>query len=81
MLDNLITDSKGRFITVEFTKKDGTIRKMNCRTGVTAHLKGGESKLDPAQYIIVYDLKSKGYRSINRSTIRAVTTMGRTIKG
>jgi len=42
---------------------------LNGRLGVTKHLKGGLSTLNPLEYITVYDLQSKGYRAINRSTI------------
>jgi len=64
-----ILNSKGKFFTVTFTKKDGTTRVMNCRLGVTKYLKGGESTLNPNDYITVYDVQSKGYRAINRKTI------------
>ena len=33
-LDSIIEASKGHFITVKFVKKDGSVRTMNCRTGV-----------------------------------------------
>jgi hypothetical protein len=64
-----ILNSKGKIFTVTFTKKDGTTRVMNCRLGVTKHLKGGESTLNPNEYITVYDMQNKGYRAINRQTI------------
>jgi hypothetical protein len=64
-----ILNSKGKIFTVTFTKKDGTTRVMNCRLGVTKHLKGGESTLNANEYITVYDMQNKGYRAINRSTI------------
>lgn len=57
----------GKFFTVRFTKRsDGSDRIMNCRTGVTKHLRGGDKAYDDRQHklITVYDLKSKGYRSI-----------------
>jgi len=61
--------TNGKFVTVTFVKKDGTVRKMNCRTGVTKHLKGGESTLDAEQYVTVYDVAKAAYRAINRDTI------------
>ena len=57
------------FITVTFLKKDGTIRKMNCRMGVKKHLKGGESTLDASKYVTVFDMTKGEYRAINRETI------------
>ena len=67
-----ILNSNGKIFTVEFTKKDGTIRIMNCRLGVTKYLKGGSSTLDPNKFITVYDMQSKGYRAINKDAILAV---------
>jgi hypothetical protein len=64
-----ILASNGKFVTVTFLKKDGTVRKMNCRTGVTKHLKGGESTLNADQYITVFDIAKGAYRAINQDTI------------
>lgn len=61
------------FVTVTFLKKDGTIRKMNCRMGVTKYLKGGESKLNANDYVTVFDVKKAAYRAVNRETILEVT--------
>ena len=57
------------FVTVTFIKKDGSVRKMNCRMGVSKYLKGGESTLDANQYVTVYDMTKAAYRAINRDTI------------
>jgi hypothetical protein len=67
-----ILNSNGKIFTVEFTKKDGTIRVMNCRLGVTKYLKGGSSTLDANKFITVYDMQSKGYRAINKQSILTV---------
>jgi hypothetical protein len=64
-----ILNSNGKIFTVTFLKKDGSLRVINGRLGVTKYLKGGSSTLNPADYITVYDLQSKGYRAINKSTI------------
>lgn len=71
IMDNVtkILNSNGKIFTVTFIKKDGSLRVLNGRLGVTKHLKGGLSTLNPLEYITVYDLQSKGYRAINRSTI------------
>lgn len=66
----------GRFFTVIYTKKDGTIRKMNCRTGVKRYVKGADV---PAGHVsrrddklVVFDVKLGDYRTINRDTIIAI---------
>ena len=64
-----ILNSKGRIFTVSFIKKDGSIRVLNGRLGVKKYLKNGDSTLNPNEYITIYDLKNKGYREVNISTI------------
>lgn len=64
-----ILNSNGKIMTVKFVKKDGSLRVMNCRLGVTKHLKGGSSTLNPDKFITVYDLKSEGYRAIDKESI------------
>lgn len=75
-LSKIIEASNGRFFTVSFIKKDGSIRVLNGRIGVEKYLKGGECTLDRASFLIVYDVQSKGYRAINRDTIQTVTMDG-----
>lgn len=75
-LDQIIENSEGKIFGVTFTKKDGSIRVMLCRLGVTKYLKGGKSTLDPTKYITVYDMKNQGYRAINRETILSVRLAG-----
>jgi len=77
--DAFILNSNGKFVTVTFTKKDGTIRVLNGRLGVKKHLKGGTNTLNPEQYITIYDVANKGYRAINRATIKSVACEGHTI--
>lgn len=71
-LSEKLLATKGKFITVTFKKKDGSLRVMNCRLGVTKYLKGGSSTLDPEKFITVYDLQSKGYRAISKESILAI---------
>lgn len=77
---NMIKSTKGKFFTVWFTKKDGTLRMMNCRLGVKMYLKGGELPYDPeAKALIpVYSIDAKGYRMINWTTIQKLKIGGRT---
>ena len=76
---DFIAQSKGKFITVSFIKKDGTARTLNGRIGVTKHLKGGVSTVNTDQYLVVYDTINTGYRSVNKASIVSVTCEGLTI--
>ena len=65
-----------KFFTVVFRKKDGTLRKMNCRLGVTKHLKGGTKGYDKSNLVTVYDIVKKGYRTVNLDTLEEIKTRG-----
>jgi len=68
----------GKIFSVVFTKKDGTDREMVCRLGVTKHLKGGEMSYDPEEknYLVVFDMQSEGYRTININTLKKIKLDG-----
>ncbi len=76
----ILNGSKGRFLTIEFTKRTtGETRVMTCRTGVTKHLKGGKKAYDPAKLglAIVWEAKSAEYRSIPTDAITAIKFGGK----
>ena len=75
-LDEIILNSGGKFVTITFTKKDGSERVLTGRLGVTKHLKGGVSTLNADQYITIYDVQSEGYRAVNRATVKSVKCNG-----
>lgn len=70
-----------QFFTCTFTKKDGSERVLNGRLGVTKHLKGGEKSYndDDFNYLTVYDVQSKGYRTVNLDTIKSIKINGKEI--
>jgi len=74
VIDNAINNAKGRFLTITFIKKDGTTRTINGRTGVKRYLKGGKATVSAKEYIILYSIHDKGYRSINKSTITRISS-------
>jgi hypothetical protein len=76
---DFIAESKGKFITVNFIKKDGTARTLNGRTGVTKYLKGGVSTVNTDKYLVLFDMHTAGYRCVNKDTIVSVTCEGLTI--
>lgn len=78
-MSQFVALSAGKFITVTFLKKDGTIRKLNGRTGVVKHLKGGVSTVNTDKYFVLFDTVAQGYRCVNKDTILGVTCNGLTI--
>lgn len=69
MINNILGLLGNKFFTITFVKKDLTIRTINGRLKVTKYLKGGNCTLDKEKFLIVYSLKDKGYRAINKETI------------
>ena len=82
---NALTTAKGKFMTVTFLKKDGSTRRMRCRTGVKRYVKGVGSplgtpanRLQKYKLITVYDLDKAGYRSIPVDRVVSVKAAGKT---
>ena len=72
----MIEQSNGKMVTVSFIKQDGTTRVLNGRLGVKKYLKGGKLNTNTDEYINIYDVQNKGYRSVNRNTIVALRMQG-----
>lgn len=73
-LEHKLRANGGKYFSVEFTKKDGSIRKLTGRFGVSKDLRGGVNKVvkDDNSYITVYDKDKKSYRTVNLDTVRFV---------
>ena len=65
--------NSGRIFTACFIKKDGSERVMNCRRNVKKYVTGRGKKVTLKKNLKrVYDLKKKGYRTINLNTLKWV---------
>jgi len=73
--------------TVVFVKKDGTLRVMNARLGVSKHIKGTapeatakrNATLLSANMIGVYEMPKMQYRTINLNTVKSISANGVTL--
>jgi len=74
----LIKNSKGKFISVDFIKRsDNSLRTMNCRVGVSKGVKGiRKASKKNTGLIVVYDIPNKQFRNINISGLRKVKISG-----
>ena len=74
----VIAKAGGTIFSVEFTKKDGSVRKMVARKNVTSYLKGGQNNVvrPDRPYITVFDMKKKAYRTVNLRTLRRCKIKG-----
>jgi hypothetical protein len=77
ILRQFVGDS-GQIFTVDFIKKDGSVRTMNCRLGVKSKLKGKGAKYDAEarNLLSVYDMQKGAYRTINADTVFAIRCHG-----
>jgi hypothetical protein len=69
-----IQKAEGTFFHVEFVKKDGSLRKMNCRLNVKKGVKGTGMSYDPIEkgLLPVFDLEKRNFRMINLKTVTAL---------
>ena len=78
-VEEMIDNSNGKIFSVVFIKKDGSIRKMHCRTRVHKLRQGGELSFSPKSkgLRVVYCLTKKAYRMINLKTITNIKIKGK----
>ena len=72
--------ASGRVFSVLFVKRsNGELRRMVCRGGVKAHLKGGDQTYDPAEHklAVVFDMQKSAYRSIALDAVVEVAHDGK----
>ena len=70
--------SDGKVFAAEFIKRDKSVRTMQCRLGVSKHLKGGVKAYEDAAkgILTVFDMQAAGYRSIRIAALTALTVKG-----
>jgi hypothetical protein len=73
-----INRTNGKFFTIVFTKKDGTIRKMTCRTGVKKGVTGKGLAFEPKEkgLRVVWSTDAEGYRMINIASVTEINFKG-----
>lgn len=81
-LKEFLKGTEGKYFTVVFQKKDGSIRKMNARLGVKRYLKGGKNNVEAIDrpYLTVFDQKKGAYRTVNLDTVQEVHYLGKVWK-
>ena len=77
----IINSTDGKIFAVHFTKKNGAIRMMLARIGVSKNLKGGSNGAGEHNSLItVWDMVANGYRMINLETLVSLKASGREYK-
>lgn len=67
-----------KFFSVRFRKKNGEMREMVCRLGVTKDVTGTGMSYDPSDYrlLCVRDVQKKAYRMVNLDTLEWIKIRG-----
>ncbi len=75
-LSEFIRSQNGKFVTVDFVKKDGSARTLNGRLGV--HHRGGQNNVMAIHrpYLTMYDMQVHGFRTVNLSNVKAIRADG-----
>lgn len=69
---------KSQTFSVSFVKANGEVREMNCRLGVTKHLRGGDSTTAHKPNILtVFEMTKQQYRNINTNTLLSLKAGGK----
>lgn len=76
----ILDSSKGQFFSVEFVKKDGSLRQLTAKTWIKKHLRGkpGENVNTVAhkpEYYTACDAKD-GYKNINLNSLKRAVVAG-----
>lgn len=76
LIKTLIATNQDKFIGVTFTKKDGEKRSLNGRLHV--HSKTGQAPTTAhiPKYLTIYDVKARGFRTINLETVESIRMKG-----
>lgn len=68
-LDNLIAQTKGKFFSITFVKKDGSVRVINGKDKYQRLLKGGEYKGATAGFVPFVDRNTETWASAHKDAI------------
>ena len=73
-----IQTAENTIFSVEFTKKDGSIRNMTARLNVKKGVKGTGMAYNPIEkgLLPVYDMANNGFRMINLNTVTKLQIKG-----
>ena len=76
----LLLDTKGKFFSAAFKKKDGSYREIKARTGVVAYRRTPDKKSfahnGDNPYFLVFDVQICEYRVVNLETLYWIKSGG-----
>lgn len=78
ILEYAVKQSKGKFLSVKFRKKDGTIRDLVGRINVNYKGEKSPERLDGGgqQYFLLWEPRVRGFRRVNANQILQLKSGG-----
>jgi hypothetical protein len=68
-LDNLIAETKGKFFSITFVKKDGSVRVINGKDKYQRLLKGGVNHVKDAGYVPFVNRNTETWASAHKDAV------------
>ena len=70
-LRTFIKESKGRLMSLNYIKNNGSVRRLIGRTGVRSYLKGGVNNVERLDrpYLTMFDMQLREYRTVSLDTL------------
>ena len=68
-LDNLIAETKGKFFSITFVKKDGTVRVINGKDKYQRLLKGGVNNVAVAGFVPFVNRNTETWASAHKDAV------------
>lgn len=80
LIDTLIEQSNGRFMTITFRKNNGQLRTINGRVGVyhdgLPALHRYDSFGTQSYYFLIWSVRDRGFRRINAEKVVRIASQG-----
>jgi hypothetical protein len=80
LIDSIIEQSRGRFLTVTFRKNNGEIRTINGRVGVNFRDWPADHRFDSegtqTYYFLIWSVRDRGFRRINAENVIRIASQG-----
>lgn len=79
----ILDEAGSTFFSVDFIKKDGSVRHMNCKRWIESAFSSGSANAKPSpfankpEYYLAVDMSKGEFRAVNLSTLKACKVNGK----
>ena len=84
LIDRIIEESKGKFMTITFRKNNGDLRTINGRIGVFYEGMASDHRYDSLEkrqaYFLIWSVRERGYRRVNADNVISIRSQGTEVR-